>query len=152
MIFDAELEVTDGSDNGFMTIDADERKIQALDPVDVIEDKADPRIVLTGEVFYQERWTEWSDDDSLNSGYFVALNFATPGDGTAVVKNGLNQAAADADLNGETLVLKIAAADGTILTPDRTIQIIHESDVQKEYTFDLSQLNLIDANGEIVGK
>ena len=152
LIFDAELEVTDGSDNGFMTIDADERKIQALDPVDVIEDKADPRIVLTGEVFYQERWTEWSDDDSLNSGYFVALNFATPGDGTAVVKNGLNQAAADADLNGETLVLKIAAADGTILTPDRTIQIIHESDVQKEYTFDLSQLNLIDANGEIVGK
>ena len=55
-------------------------------------------------------------------------------------------------MNGETLVLKIAAADGTILTPDRTIQIIHESDVQKEYTFDLSQLNLIDANGEIVGK
>ena len=152
LIFDAELEVTDGSNDGFMTIDGDKRKIQALDPVDVIEDKADPRIVLTGEVFYQERWTEWSDDDSLNSGYFVALDFATPGDGKAVVKNGLNQAAADNNLNGETLVLKIAAADGTILTPDRTIQIIHESNVQKEYTFDLSRLNLIDANGEIVGK
>ena len=115
-------------------------------------DEATKTVKVSGAAYYQDKWTGWSSDEDLNSGYYIALSFKTPGSCAVVVKNGLNESTETTDLNGNDLVLKVGGVNGEVLSPDRTFVIVKDaanpdSGIIQEYALDLSGLEFVDQSG-----
>lgn len=152
--FDTELEVTAGKGESNESDDYYGRPVSSIQDIDVSVDETTKTVKVSGAAYYQDKWTGWSSSsvENLNSGYYIALSFKTPGSCAVVVKNGLNESTETTDLNGNDLVLKVGDVSGEVLSPDRTFVIVKDaahpdSGVIQEYALDLSGLEFVDQSG-----